>query len=46
MTCLLVDFRNYKKKCISKDQSKDDIEQRDAGAFRPDNRRWNYKQTY
>jgi hypothetical protein len=24
----------------------DDVKQRDAGALRPDNRRWNYKQTF
>jgi hypothetical protein len=23
-------------------QNKDDVEKRDAGALRPDNRRWNY----
>jgi hypothetical protein len=27
-------------------QNKDDVEQRDAGAFRPDNKRCNGKQTY
>jgi hypothetical protein len=26
-------------------QNKDDVEQRDTGAFHPDNRRWKYKQT-
>jgi len=26
-------------------QNKDDVEQRDTGAFRPVNRRWNCKQT-